>query len=70
MGLKFPRMVYVCPGPHQCEGGSFDFEVVKDQSEHDAAIKAGFSLSVPDALEARVAALEAEARKPQKAKGG
>jgi len=50
--MEFPRFVYISPGKNKCNGGSFDCELVKDESEHKAALSAGFVDSVPEALEA------------------
>jgi hypothetical protein len=49
--MDYPRFVYISPGAQKCNGGTYDHEVVKDESEHKAALSAGFSDSVPDALE-------------------
>jgi len=49
--MEYPRFVYISPGSNKCNGGSFDCELVQDEKEHKAAISAGFSDSVPDALE-------------------
>ncbi len=50
--MDYPRFVYISPGTNKCQGGSFDCELVRDEKEHKAAISAGFSDSVPEALEA------------------
>jgi len=50
--MDYPRFVYISPGSNKCQGGSFDCELVRDEKEHKAAISAGFSDSVPEALEA------------------
>lgn len=50
--MDFPRFVYLSPGKTLCQGGSFDGELVKNQDDHDAAIEAGYSDTVPEALEA------------------
>lgn len=51
--MEYPRLVYISPGANKCAGGSFDCEPVKDEKEHKAALAAGFSDSVPEALESR-----------------
>jgi hypothetical protein len=48
--MDFPRFVYISPGMTKCQGGSFDGELVQNPVEHEAAIKAGFSDTVPEAL--------------------
>lgn len=50
--MKFPRFVYISPGLNECLGGSFNAELVENETDFNAAIKAGFSDSVPAALEA------------------
>lgn len=50
--MEYPRLVYISPGQNKCIEGSFDFEPVKDEKDHKAALAAGFSDSVPEALEA------------------
>jgi hypothetical protein len=56
--MDYPRFVFICPGANKCQGGTYDHEVVNNASEHKAAIDAGFSDSVPDALEAAKIAKE------------
>jgi len=69
--MEYPRFVYISPGANKCDGGSFDCELVKDEKEHKAALAAGFSDSVPDALESADAARETiEADEPVAAKRG
>jgi hypothetical protein len=48
--MKFPTMVYRCPGTHHCPGGTFDYLGVKSQAELDAAIEAGWSRTMPEAM--------------------
>lgn len=48
--MKFPTMVYRCPGAHSCQGGTFDFLGVKSQVDVDAAIAAGWSVTLPEAM--------------------
>lgn len=50
--MEYPRFVFISPGSNKCNGGTYDHEVVKDASEYKAALDAGFSDSVPEALEA------------------
>ena len=50
--MEYPRFVFISPGSQKCNGGTYDHEIVKDEKEHKAALSAGFSDSVPDALEA------------------
>ena len=49
--VEYPRFVYISPGANKCEGGTFDCELVREEREHKAAVSAGFSDSVPEALE-------------------
>ena len=50
--MEYPRLVFISPGKNTCAGGTYDHEVVQDEKEHRDAIAAGFSDSVPEALEA------------------
>lgn len=49
--MDYPRLVFISPGKNACNGGTYDHEIVRDEKEHKAAISAGFSDSVPEALE-------------------
>lgn len=49
--MEYPRLVFISPGALTCNGGTYDHEIVQDEKEHKAAISAGFSDSVPEALE-------------------
>lgn len=40
--MKFPNLVYRCPGTHQCKGGTFDYRQVLDEDQLVDAIKAGW----------------------------
>ena len=60
--LEFPRSVFVSPGDQIGGGYSFSVELVNDQDEYDAAIKAGFFPTVPEAVEAFKNAPEAPKR--------
>lgn len=50
MSRQFPMMVYTSPGPHECPGGSYGFEQVKDEKELTAALEVGFFLTLKEAL--------------------
>ncbi len=52
--MDFPRFVFTSPGPQQCQGGTYGQELVQDQVEYDAAIKAGFCATLPEALESKM----------------
>ena len=56
--MEYPRFVYISPGETKCVGGTFGYDLVKDEIEHKAALFAGFSDSVPEALEAAKAVKE------------
>jgi hypothetical protein len=64
--MEYPRFVFISPGANKCQGGTYDHEVVKDEKEHKAALSAGFSDSVPDALEAGKAAKDDLDDKPKR----
>lgn len=49
--MQFPRVVFIVPGPLPRHKGTFGQEVVKDQDDFDAAIKAGFFETLPAAIE-------------------
>ena len=50
--MEYPRLVFISPGSQKCNGGTYDHEVVQNEKDHKAALDAGFSDSVPEALEA------------------
>ena len=50
--MEYPRFVFISPGAQKCNGGTYGHEIVQNEKEHRAAIDAGFSDSVPEALEA------------------
>jgi hypothetical protein len=65
--MEYPRLVFISPGSQKCGGGTYDHELVKDEKEHKAAIEAGFSDSVPDALEsAKLVKAEMSEDKPKR----
>lgn len=49
--MDYPRFVYISPGVNKCQGGTYDHELVQNEKEHKAALAAGFSDTLPDALE-------------------
>ena len=68
--MEYPRLVFICPGANKCNGGTYDHELVKDAAEHKAAISAGFSDTVTEAIEAMAVAKEAIEGEPVAAKRG
>ena len=56
--MEYPRFVYISPGETKCVGGTFGHELVKDEAEHKAALAAGFSDGIPEALESAKKAKE------------
>ena len=48
--MEFPRFVFKDHGPHQRAGGSYDHALVESQAEMDAALKAGWFATLPEAL--------------------
>lgn len=48
--MEFPRFVFTSPGPLTCNGGTYGERIVKNQAEFDAALKAGFKSTLPEAL--------------------
>ena len=69
--MEYPRFVFICPGANKCQGGTYDHEVVQDSKEHKAALEAGYSDSLPEALEAvKVVEESIEAEEKPAAKRG
>ncbi|MCK9358161.1 MAG: hypothetical protein M0R22_13625 [Dehalococcoidia bacterium] len=68
--MEYPRFVFISPGANKCNGGTYDHELVKDAAEHKAAISAGFSDTVTEALEAMAAVKESIESDPVAAKRG
>lgn len=72
--MDFPRFVFISPGKSKCQGGTYDGELVQGQSDYEAALKAGYSATLPEALVAgddartlaRAKELETELSKPAK----
>lgn len=52
--MEFPRVVFKCPGPNSCQGGSFKNHLVKDVSEFDDALSDGWHATLPEALAVKV----------------
>lgn len=48
--MKFPTMVYRCPGPHQCPGGTYAFLGVSNETALTTALKDGWMLTMPEAM--------------------
>lgn len=46
----FPMLVYICPGLHQCPGGTYSFAPANDSKELKALLDAGYSLTMPEAI--------------------
>jgi hypothetical protein len=61
MDLEFPRFVFTSPGPLPCNGGTYGEKIVQDEDEHEAALKAGFFSTLPEALEDALTAPKAKA---------
>ena len=69
--MDYPRFVFISPGKNTCNGGTYDHEVVQDSKEHKAALEAGYSDSLPEALEAvKVVKESIEAEEKPAAKRG
>lgn len=48
--MDFPRLVYKNGGPHQRAGGTYSHALVKDQTELDAHLEAGWFATLPEAI--------------------
>ena len=68
--MEYPRLVFISPGKNTCNGGTYDHELVRNEKEHKAAIEAGFSDSVPDALESAAITRELIDNEPAAPKRG
>lgn len=47
--MKFPALVYRCPGDHQMPGGTYSYLGVKDSDALESAIKDGWFKSLSEA---------------------
>lgn len=47
--MKYPNIVYKCPGDHQCLGGTFSYLAVKNDDELEKAIDGGWYETLPGA---------------------
>jgi hypothetical protein len=48
--MIFPTMLYKCPGPHSCAGGTFGYIGAVDQAEFDQRIADGWHPTMPEAM--------------------
>lgn len=48
--MIFPSLVYKDTGPHQRASGTFDYMLVDDLAEFNAALDAGWYASLPEAI--------------------
>jgi hypothetical protein len=48
--VDLPTVLYRCPGPHSRAGGTYDFLGVESPESYEAAIAAGWQLTMPDAI--------------------
>ena len=47
----FPTLVYKDKGPHQRMGGTYNYQVVNDQSQFDAALKNGWFATLAEVID-------------------
>ena len=66
--MKFPILVYHCPGNHQCLSGTFDYIQVSNAEQLKASIKNGWYPSLPQAMKGGDVDLEALIEEPVVAK--
>jgi len=52
--MSYPRFVFKNGGPLQRAGGSYGHLLVQDETEHAAAVKAGWFETLPEAIEGKV----------------
>ena len=57
--MDFPRNVFIKEGEEKCALGTYGIELVEDQDEFDAAIKAGYKKLITDVFEKEVEAKKA-----------
>jgi len=50
--MDLPTVLYRCPGPHSRAGGTYGFLGVETPESYDAAIAAGWQLTMPAAIDA------------------
>jgi len=48
--MKYPTIVYRCPGPHQRKGGTFDYHGVKSEAELEGSLNDGWFETLPEAI--------------------
>ena len=48
--MKFPNMVYRCPGSHACQGNSFDYAQVRNEAELHQKLADGWFVTLPEAM--------------------
>jgi hypothetical protein len=68
--MKFPTLVYRCPGNHQCLGGTFDYIQVSNAEQLKASVENGWFPTLPEAQKGEldnqigIFALESSAKEP------
>lgn len=53
--MDYPRLVYYSPGKNPGNGGTFEFQQILNDEEHDAAIAEGWADGVLEAFAAQKA---------------
>jgi hypothetical protein len=53
--MSFPTIVYKCPGAHQREGGTYDYQGVADEDVLTRALSDGWFITLPEAVEGKTA---------------
>ena len=51
--MKFPNLVYKCPGPHQRKGGTYDYRQVIDENSLSDALSNGWFKTLDEAIEGK-----------------
>lgn len=49
--MDFPRYVFTSPGKEKVKEGSYGTRLVQNDEEYEAALKAGFFATMPEAIE-------------------
>ena len=49
--MKFPNLVYKCPGIHQCNGGTYEYLSVQNDEQLKAALILGWFSTLENAIE-------------------
>lgn len=66
--MKFPTLVYKCPGHHSMPKGSYDYLAIVDEDQLKEALKNGWFLTLDEAKEGKATPTKKRAKKDPKDK--